>query len=486
MSIRTTVCLLSILIILILGCKRDDYYEGTDVKLTFSTDTLRFDTVFTSIGSSTRYIKVFNPKSQPILVDIALKNQQNSFFRINADGIKGPVVKNLEINSKDSIYIFVEVTIDPDQPVSISPFVIEDQIDITVNGNIYTTYIEAWGQNANYIPSSDSKGKGALLSCGFGQRTWDDPKPYVIYGILYIDSCTVILPPGTRIYVHGGVVRNTNSVYNDGIIICLKDGKIDARGTPERPVVFQGDRLEKEYEDIKSQWVGILFWQQSSKNKLANTIIKNSIFGVRVDSLAEVSLYGCRIYNTSGPGIIGRHATMFAENCLLYDNSSYGIQLTYGGNYIFNYCTVSSYSGQKEAIILTDFYCSDILCSQGVKLNPLNASFTNCIFAGFESDEVALVQASEGKENFKYHFSNCAFRIDELLLPKNHPDFLENCTDYIRLKPNDKLFLKRNSNDYRLDTVSVVLGKAKALGSVPLDITGKVRKSPPDIGCFEL
>lgn len=467
------------------SCRRDDYYEGNDVNLTLSQDTLRFDTVFTAIGSVTRFIKVFNTKDQPVLVDVALKNQNNSFFRLNADGKKGPVVKNVEINSNDSIYIFVEVTIDPDKPVSVSPFIIEDQIEINSNGNSFTVYLEAFGQNANYIPSTSGTGKGALLSCNLGEQVWNDPKPYVIYGILYIDSCSLILPAGTRIYVHGGIVRDTNSVYNDGLIVFLQDGRLDARGTIDNPVIIQGDRLEEEYRDVKSQWVGLLFWQLSSGNKLSHTIIKNSIIGVRADSLADVSLYSCQIFNTGGPGIIGRHATIYGENCLIYDNSTYGLQLTYGGNYTFNYCTVGNYEGQNEAVVLTDYYCSDVLCSEGARLNLLKANFANCIFAGSDIDEIGLVQLSENNEDFKYAFTNCAFRVDELLDAKNHPDFFEHCSDCINLRSGDKLFLKQRENDYRLDTMSVVLGKAKSLSSVVVDIDGKARKTVPDIGCYE-
>ena len=165
------------LFVLLLSCRRDDYYEGNDVVVTFSEDTLRFDTVFTSLGSATRFIKVFNPKDQPILVDVVLKNQTNSFFRINADGVKGPTINQLEINGQDSIYIFVEVTINPDLPTNISPYIIEDEIEITANGNVSTAYLEAFGQNANYIPSSSGGGGGALLSCNLGQVTWNDPKP---------------------------------------------------------------------------------------------------------------------------------------------------------------------------------------------------------------------------------------------------------------------------------------------------------------------
>lgn len=476
--------LLGFILLCIFSCRKDDYYVDNDVKLRFSVDTLRFDTVFTSLGSATRSVKIYNPKDQPVLVDIALVNQNNRFFRINADGLKGPNVKNVEIGPSDSIYIFVETTIDPNQPLSISPFIIEDQIDVKVNGNIQKIYLEAWGQNANYVPSTSGRGKGALLSCNFGERIWNDPKPYVIYGILIIDSCKLVLPAGCRIYVHGGIVRDSSSIYNDGLLVFNRDGRLESRGTVEKPVIIQGARLEKEFDDVKSQWVGLLFWYQSKNNKLTHTIIKNSILGIRADSLSDVALHSCRITNTGGPAIIGRHARIYAENCLMYDNSGYGMQLTYGGDYLFNYCTIGNYEGQNEAVILTDFYCSDPLCSKGARVNKLNAEFTNCIFAGSDRDEVGLVRVGD-KNNFKYKFTNCAVKVDELLLPKNHPDFFDNCNSCINLKNTDKLFLKRQSDDYRLDTMSVALGKGKFINQVPFDILNKARKSIPDLGCFE-
>lgn len=483
-TLKLLLCVVGIVICLF-ACRREDYYEGSDIEITFSEDTLRFDTVFASRGSATRFIKVYNPKNQPVLADIELLNASTSFFRINVDGVASSVAKQVEINGNDSIYIFVEVTIDPDQPLSISPFVIEGQIEVVVNNVKTIAHLEAWGQNANYIPSIAGKGKIALLSCDLGQRVWDDPKPYVIYGILYIDSCTLVLPAGTKIYVHGGIVRDTNNIYNDGLIVVLKNGRLISNGTVDNPVSFQGDRLESQFADVKSQWVGILVWQESKGSKISHTQIKNSIIGIRADSLASLFLYGCQISNTGGPAIIGRHSSIYAENCLFFDNNSYGLQLTYGGNYNFNYCTVGSYEGQNEAVILTDFYCADPLCQSGVQINALNARFTNCIFAGFDQDEVGLVRASEDVNNFKYSFTNCAVRVNELLLEKNHPDFFDFCKDCISLKSNDKLFLNVREDDYRLDTVSVVLGKAKPLNTVTDDITGKLRKSMPDLGCYE-
>jgi len=471
-------------VLCITSCKKDSFITSGNAALSTSIDTLHFDTVFTSVGSITQLFRIYNENNQKLrLSTVSLSGGASSYFKINVDGTSGPAVNNIEIEANDSIYVFVSVKIDPS--MADLPFVVEDSIRIRFNGKDRWVQLQAWGQNANYIPSSEGKGGGALLSCSFGSRTWDDPKPYVIYGILYVDSCQLILPPGTKIYVHGGVVRNENSIYNDGLLVFYKNGRLISQGTIENPVIIQGDRLEEEYKDIKSQWVGLLFWHESKKNELRNTIIKNSIIGIRADSLAEVSMYGCQISNTGGPAVIGRHGKIYGENCLFYDNSTYGVQLTYGGDYEFNYCTIANYEGQDESVILTDFYCEDILCSTGVRLNNLKAMFSNCIFAGSGQDEIGLSQVSEDDNNFVYHFSHCAVRVDELLEPENTPDFFDHCDNCINLKSNDKLFLNQNENDYRLDTMSVALNKGKTLPMITTDILGKIRKPVPDIGCYE-
>lgn len=474
------------LFILITSCRRDDVYEGNDIILTFSTDTLTFDTVFTQIGSATRIIKAFNPKNLPVKVNISLENQTNSFFRFNADGVKGPLAKDIEINAQDSIYIFVETTIDPDAPVSVSPFVIEDKLLFDINGNQQIVYLEAWGQNANYIPGPNRKGSRALLSCNFGQITWNDPKPYVIYGILYVDSCQLVLPAGTKLYVHGGVVRTPESIENDGLLVFLKHGRLLSQGTFEQPVIIQGDRLEPKFVDVKNQWVGLLFWQESRGNILRHTTIKNSIIGLRADSMAQVTLNSCKIFNTGNAGIISRFGDVSADNCLLYNNDGNGLQLIMGGNYKFNYCTIASYIGQSEALVLADFYCPETPCPQDkLIVKPVNATFNNCIFAGSGKDEIAFGQLGNPL-NFKYMMHNCIVKVENLLMPNQFPNFFDNCTDCYNLNQFDRLFLKQSEYDFRLDTMSVALGKAKFLSNVLIDIEEKTRKTTnPDPGCYE-
>lgn len=469
-------------LIILTSCRRDDYYEGNDIELRFSTDTLRFDTVFTKVGSTTRIIKVYNPENQPVKVGFSIENPDQSIFRFNVEGVKGPIAKEIEINGNDSIYVFVEVTINPDLPVSSSPFIIEDKLAVDINGNRQWIFLEAFGQNANYIPGIN-KGAVSLLSCNLGEIIWNDPKPYVIYGVLYIDSCRLMLPAGTKIYVHGGIVRNPETIYNDGLIICLQNGKIISKGSVDNPVIIQGDRLEPSYADVKSQWVGILFAPLSRGNILEHTTIKNSIIGIQVDSLAQVKMDACKIYNTGNAGIIGRHGTITADNCLIYNNDGQGISLRHGGSYQFQYCTIGSYVGRSEALSMNNYYCYEFPC-QKVFVNPLDALFVNCIFGGGGDDEIGIDYAGDRSTLF-YKFENCVVKVDKLLDTNKHPDFFNYCMDCYQHKFGEKLFLNHSKNDYRLDTMSVAIGKARPI-FIKQDIDGKQRKSiAPDPGCFE-
>ncbi|MEC9221947.1 MAG: hypothetical protein VYD24_05525, partial [Bacteroidota bacterium] len=144
--------LLTLLLVLGLlwSCKPDDNVLESDVQsLQFSADTLTFDTVFTTIGSVTRWITIYNPTSRDMMLDeIRLVDQANGVFRLNIDGIPGNQASNVLIPSKDSIYIFAEVTVDPNN--ASNPLVIYDQIDCRIGTTIRSATLQAWGQDAYF------------------------------------------------------------------------------------------------------------------------------------------------------------------------------------------------------------------------------------------------------------------------------------------------------------------------------------------------
>jgi len=476
------------------SCNRnDDFLTGEGVFLEFSSDTLRFDTVFTELGSATRFITVRNPQNRPVKVSrIFLEQEGSSPFRLNIDGIPGNDQEDVTIFAEDSIYIFVEVTIDPDQPLSISPFVITEHIVFQSGEEQQRLTLEAWGQNANYFPSRFNKGVPVVLTCDDGEIVWDDPKPYVIYGEVFIDSCLLTIPAGARVYVHGGIAQNELfGTFNDGILYPINRGRLHVRGTLEEPVIIQGDRLEDAFQEVSGQWLGIVIGRGSTGNRIENAVIKNSIFGLYVDSSAELSLRNTQIFNTSSSGIIGIHSRITAENVLVYNSQATAVNLVHGGDYDFTHCTLASYGVNATALGLTNFICYDdpLVCSER-SIYRLNATFTNSIISGSRRDEIELFDISGGEEPglFNLRFDHCLVRVEELLEQQDglYADFFDNqCMPCISVDFDDPLFVDVNEDDYRLDTLSIAIETGKPT-SVTTDMVGNPRDPQrPDAGSLE-
>jgi len=491
MRLTLFLLLLAGLIVQFACTKEDNFYTEADARLEFSTDTIRFDTVFTELGSATRFVKVYNPYNRPIRINrIFLANGADSPFRMNVDGIPGSEVTDVEVAANDSLYVFTEVTVDPDQPLSISPFVIESSIGFEINGNEQEVHLEAWGQNANYFPNRFNKG-GQTNVCTASEITWDDSKPYVIYGILFVNGCTLNIPAGTQIYVHGGIVMNDElGVYNDGYIYVLENGRINIQGTAEEPVVIQGDRLEEPFQEISGQWTGVIIGKNSKGNQMNYTTVKNSRFGVFVDSSAILTMRNSRIYNTVGNGLVGFHSTIDAENTLIYNNGGNSVQFINGGDYDMTYCTVASYGVDAEALGMSNFFCYDADCAI-VRTFRLRANFKNSIFFGSKRDEIILSDVtaiSDGQiqTGFDYQFDNCIVRVDELLDEPAYANFFDFCTNCPPIDSQDPLFLDANEDDYQLDSLSVAQERAMPIPGVTIDLANNPRDpSAPDIGAYE-
>lgn len=229
MKIRFRVFLaLFITVIVFAGqsCRKDSMFQEGSVNLKFSTDTVFFDTVFTSVGSITIPFKIFNTYNNPVQISsISLSGGASSQFRMNVDGDPGDAFYDIEIPANDSLYIFVEVTVDPNMDAL--PFVIEDSIVFVTNGNAQDVKLLAYGQNAHFH-------YGQILC----DTTWTDDLPHVIIGSVLVDSlCSLTITEGTNIYLHGG-----------SYFYVL--GTMNVLGTKDSIVTFQGDRLEDFYKDV--------------------------------------------------------------------------------------------------------------------------------------------------------------------------------------------------------------------------------------------
>src|SRR6187431_853755 len=110
------------------SCTKEEFEEGRP-ELEFSEDTIIFDTVFTSVGSSTELFLIYNRGNKDVkLSSIRLATGENSNYRLNVDGVAGKSFTDVEIGSDDSIFVFVEVTVDPNNLTT--PLIVSDSIII--------------------------------------------------------------------------------------------------------------------------------------------------------------------------------------------------------------------------------------------------------------------------------------------------------------------------------------------------------------------
>lgn len=490
--IRPSLAFLVVIYMATTGCFKDEIVNtDSNVKLRFSVDTLLFDTTFTQVGSATKIVKIHNDGNRPIEISkIKIRGTQGLHFTLNVDGINGTEITNARIESKDSIYVFCKVNVDPDQAVSVSPFVLTDYLDCTINGNLQSIVLVAWGQNANYITGKDNQGKQSLLTCNFGTISWNDPKPYVIYGSLVIDQCKLIIPAGTRIYVHGGLVfPDKASPFIDGRIFIAEDGQLLIDGTKEKPVLFRGDRLEKEYNNQSGQWGGIILYKSKFVNVFNYLDLRNSNFGVVADSATALHINHSIIDNVSLSCLIGNHATIKATNCLFANSAGDNILLTYGGNYSFDYCTVPNSTGQTSALSMDNYTCTlnELgICKEGtIRANKAELKVRNSILSGVDNDEIKLVDVFEGKQQdmFQFNISNSVIRVKENL---QNDYFNDRIKDVYILQNLDRLYANENKSDYRLDSISVAKYLAMPIPTIPDDLPGNIRKTDKsDAGCYE-
>ncbi len=443
------------------SCRREKVLTDSSAKLEFSTDTVIFDTVFTTVGSTTSWFTVHNKNSQKINISkIWLQSGTQSNFRINADGVSGTEIKDVEILANDSIFVFAEVTLDPNSGTT--PLIVEDSIMFSTNGNTQKVVMTAWGQDAYFHHNVHVNG------------TWATDKPHVIYGVARVDSGnTLNIQAGTRVHVHG---KSRLQVYNNS--------KLNVKGTFENPVKFCGDRLEEDYQDKPGQWVGIEFYIPG-ESKIEFADIQNAEFGITVDSAGTDTVFinNTVINNSLSSGMRVRGGNVTAVNCLV---SNAGLNLGvfwYGGNLRFNHCTFANYwAGSRSAATFS--MKNYRIIGNSIDYRPFNkADFVNCVFYGNNDEEFEMdtVGVEQGASSPIYKFENCLLKTDE----DEGADF-ESTKYYINVVENkDPKFVDPQNNDFHLSAGSVCVERGKAT-SVSQDIEQKNRTGVPDIGCYEL
>jgi hypothetical protein len=461
--------LIAVTLQLCFSCKKNLTTTSSSAKLTFQEDTVKFDTVFTTQGSATQSLKIYNPNSEKINIsNIRLAGGTGSLFRINVDGTPTYSINNVQIAAHDSLYIFVAVTVNPSNLNN--PFLVTDSILFTTNGNNQKVILNAYGQNAHFY-NEDSV-------CNV---TWVNDKPYVIINSLLVPKgCTLTIDPGVRVYMHYG-----SYLIVEGTLI------VGPNAMASDSVVFQVDRLEDEYSGIPGQWGGILILRGSTGNILTHAVINEATSGVIIGSSTDtmissftaanepgVTLNGCIIKNCLQWGINSYYSNITATNTLIYSCGQDNVGLYLGGTYNFYSCTLvdsnSAYISHTSPVA----YFSNRLVSNNVTLgyNSLTANFYNTIIYGDISGGNEIYGDSISSAGFTYLFQNCLITT-QAKTPSIHYN-----TNLLNVNP---FFVNAPNANYQLEGNSPCIGAGNLSFEPSTDLIGTARNpNQPDIGCY--
>ncbi len=364
------------------SCISDEFTTSPKDVLSFSSDTLRFDTVFTDLGTPTARLKVFNRASKAVNISSIRMRNNDGTFTMNVDGMSGKEFENVEIRANDSIFVFVECRIEANEDNR--PFRVEGNIDFVTNGVSQSVTIEAYGQNVERL-------RRVTID---RDVTFTADMPYVVFDTLRVSAgVTLTLLPGTRLLFH-----------DKGFL--QVDGTLQAVGEVGKMISMRGDRLDNVlpdigYEVLSGQWEGIRFGAGSFDNRMEFVEMQSSVSGIVVDSCGitdrcKLTLVNSWLHNSERNVLKSSHARVDAFGCCFSDAGEAVLNLR-GGIHNIVQCTMANnylFAISPESIV-TLSHLSDSPAPE-IPNALMQAEFKNCIIYGITSP---LTPADLGNTN---------------------------------------------------------------------------------------
>lgn len=431
----------------VVACEDDDTFTtSTSARLTMGVDSVKMDTVFSSIGSRTYDFWVYNNADDGIrLKSVRLKQGNQTGFRVNVDGTyldnsMGSIVSDLEVRKNDSIRVFVELT--APENGQLEPQLIEDELIFKLESGVEQRVVlqgHAW--DAIFLRDVVVKSDSLIES----------QRPVVVYGGLRVDSAVTL------------TIRNTTMYFHDG-----KGIEVYGRLVTDS-VVMRGDRLDYmfdylPYDRVSGQWGqtgGVVIRSSSTNNILRATEIRNAgKFGVVCDSAAfddqvyRLDMERCVVHNCAGAGVVSFNANIRLYQCLVSNMKGDCVQVV-GGLADIRRCTLAQFypfAGGRGAALRfhNKMPLYGLLCDSS-------------IVTGYE-DDVVMGEQTDTVNVFAYMFHNSLLRT-----PKVEPNDSDSITfvnilwetpkDSIQGKMHFKLVDEENLKyDFHLDSVSTAQG----------------------------
>lgn len=395
----------------VVSCIEDDFTTSPSDVLTFSRDTVSFDTVFTDVGTPTARLKVFNRSKKSVRISSIRFRNADTRFSLNVDGMAGKDFRDVEIRGRDSIYIFIECFL-PEEGGD-KPVLYEDNLDFVTNGVTQAVNVRAFGQNVTRL-------RALTLD---SDMTLTPDRPYVVFDSLVVASGTTLrIEPGTRLLFH------------DKASLVIR-GRILANGAPGKMIDLRGDRLDNvltdvEYDIMAGQWEGVRIAPESFDNELSYVNMRSTVFGLTIDSCADLSrqkltIVNSWLHNSQGRVLTSKYAAVDAYG-VCFSEAADAVVALYGGIHRFVQCTIANYylfSAITEPL-LSLYHCRSEKTDLAPTLPLMNLSLENSIIYGLGGDlnegnlddsQVYLRNVLlKSKGDNDSHFISCLWDVDPL------------------------------------------------------------------------
>mgnify|MGYP000999888353 FL=1 len=495
------------------SCRKDFEFSPSTGSLQFSKDTVYLDTVFTNIGSSTYNLKVYNKSDDDISIPaVRLALGETSNYRLSVDGIAGKSFNNIEVLAKDSLFIFIESTIDINNFTNPNgTYLYTDQIEFDAGSNLQKVELVTLVQDAVFIyPDRDNTTKvvetltldigGELVETELQGRellptelTFTKEKPFVIYGFATVPNGeTLTIEAGSRLHFH----ENSGIIVSNGASINVNGAYSNDRDLLENEVIFEGDRLEPGFSQVPGQWGTIWLLDGSVDNTINYATIKNSTIGVLSDGNPDeandkLTITNTQIYNSSSFGVLGRNTSISGENVVINNSGLSSFAGTLGGKYNFTHSTIVNYwdNGFRQfpAVLLNNFVLDEDNVATIADLTEAN--FNNCIIYGNDNPEVLLDEIEDASVVFNFKFTNCLIRFED-----NSNNFTGVNYDFNDTAKYEGNIFNEDPNFKDVEFNELIIGDDSAANGqglssfatqIPFDILNVNRTSLPDLGAYQ-
>lgn len=473
-------CLRYILLLLpfLLFSCQERFTTAPAARLVFSVDTLRFDTVFTGMGSVTMTVKLYNPYKESLNIS-SVTMKDGRYFRINLDGETDPAyLRDIRLSGKDSLFLFVKTQIDTQDENT--PVFLRDEVLFAVNDHTQSLCLEAYGQDVEILRQHWILSDTALLG----------EKPYLVYDYLAVDTLTTLtIAPGAVFYMHD----------NAQLVVF---GNLMVNGTIEQPVVFRNDRLDDMFTDVPyynvpARWDGIYLVPPAETapphyeiNCLEVVGATNAVYvdNRQPQSRPTLSLLNARLHNMGRYGLVLINTDAVVANTEISNCAGYCVYLQ-GGEHHFVHNTIASFF-RNTNIPLTGIAREDVAAVYINNLSKQNALthvfFYNNVITGIRRSNFLL--ATPLPQFYTGEFIGNYLRCDstDFGISRDNVYAADNDTVFVNTYYglNDKRYF-----DFRLDSLSPARNVAVEEWSklYLLDRLGHFRMedNAPDAGCYE-